>query len=175
METNNWYIITGAPHAGKTTLVEALKSRGYAVVFEAAREYIDKEMKQGKTLREIRKNELEFQKKILAIKIDNEKKAAREELIFWDRGIPDSVAYYGMLGAADDPFLQEAVRNVTYKKVFLLQPLAYKKDYARIEDEKQQRMIHELLKKAYLSHGCELVEVEGDVFEERLESILKNL
>ena len=96
-------------------------------------------------------------------------------MIFWDRGIPDSVAYYEMLGVVGDPFLRAAVADASYKKVFLLQPLAYKKDYARTENEKQQRMIHELLKKAYLEHGCELVEVRGDIFEERLESILKNL
>ncbi|MEK9151314.1 MAG: ATP-binding protein [Patescibacteria group bacterium] len=175
MKTNNWYIITGAPHAGKTTLIEALENLGHTVMFEAAREYIDEEMKMGKTIREIREDELEFQKKILAMKIEKENKASREELIFWDRGIPDSMAYYEMLGVAEDPFLQKAMENAVYKKVFLLQPLAYKKDYARTESEEQQRMIHELLKKAYLAHGCELVEVGGDVFEKRLESILKNL
>src|SRR3989344_2774516 len=98
MKTNHWYIITGAPHAGKTTLIEALEGLGHTVVFEAAREYIDEEMKKGKTLREIRANELEFQERVLAIKIEKEKKASRKELIFWDRGIPDSVAYYEMLG-----------------------------------------------------------------------------
>lgn len=175
MKTNKWYVITGAPHSGKTTLVEALKSRGYTVMFEVAREYIDEEMKKGRTLEEIRKNELEFQRKVLAIKIDNEKKASQEEMIFWDRGIPDSVAYYEMLGAGDDFFLQEATKKSFYKKVFLLQPLPYKKDYARTEDEKQQQDIHELLKKAYVAHGYDVVEIQGDTPEERLDNVLKNL
>ncbi|PIS15984.1 hypothetical protein COT62_00785 [Candidatus Roizmanbacteria bacterium CG09_land_8_20_14_0_10_41_9] len=60
MKKNNWYVITGAPSAGKTTLLKELEKKGYTVIYEAARIIIDREMKKGKKLSEIRKNELEF-------------------------------------------------------------------------------------------------------------------
>ena len=42
--SNNWYVITGAPSSGKTTLLEYLKKKGQKVYFEWARIYIDQEM-----------------------------------------------------------------------------------------------------------------------------------
>lgn len=173
MRKNNWYIITGAPHAGKTTLLKKLKERGYTVRPEAARVYIDRELKKGKTLREIRKDEFAFQKKILKIKIRNEKKASPEEVIFWDRGIPDSLAYYEMLETERDPFLQRALKECHYKKVFLLSPLPYKKDYARTENHDQQLLIHRLLRKAYRKHP--VVELKSRSRERRVSAVLKNL
>ncbi len=175
MKKNNWYVITGAPHAGKTTLVEELKKMGHRVVWEAARVYIDEEIEKGEKLEEIRKDELAFQKKILEIKIKNEERESQTEIIFWDRGIPDSLAYFEMLGVTDDEFLQSASKKSKYAKVFLLSPLPYKKDYARVENEEQQKLIHTLLKKAYKDCGQEVIEI-GDVgLEERLGIILKNL
>ena len=168
-------MFTGVPGSGKTTLIEKLREMGHKVVLEAARIYIDEEIEKGKTLEDIRKNELDFQRKILEIKIENEKKESRGEIIFWDRGIPDSLAYYEMLGFAEDKFLRDAIKNAKYKKVFLLSTLPYKKDYARIESEEQQKIIHDLLKKTYINSGYELIELGNVGLEERIEIILKNL
>lgn len=174
MKNNSWYVITGAPHAGKTTLIEELEKIGHKVVLEAARVFIDEEIEKGETIEEIRKDEFEFQKKVLKMKIENETKKSQKEIIFWDRGIPDSLAYLEMLGITDE-FFQKAANNSEYKKVFLLSPLPYKKDYARTENEEQQLMIHKLLKKAYGNPKYNLIEI-GDIgVEERLKFILKNL
>lgn len=171
MKANNWYVITGAPHSGKTTLIEKLKELGYKVVLETARVYIDQEIEKGRRIEEIRKNELDFQKKILDLKIENEKKELKDETIFWDRGIPDTWAYLEMIGEA----LDKSLAKSQYKKVFLLNPLPYEKDYARTENEEEQLILHELLKKAYKQEGHDVVEVKIDGKEERLKFILDNL
>lgn len=175
MKKNNWYVITGAPHSGKTTLIEMLRDLGYRVVLEAARVYIDEEIEKGKTLEEIRIDELGFQRKVLEMKIENEEKESKEDVIFWDRGIPDSLAYYEMLGFAEDRFLQEVTKKAKYKKVFLLDTLSYEKDYARTESEDQQKLIHDLLKKTYKSCGHELIEIGNVGPKERLRIILESL
>ena len=41
------YVITGAPGAGKTTILAALRERGYAVVAEAATDVISGEQARG--------------------------------------------------------------------------------------------------------------------------------
>jgi predicted ATPase len=37
----NWYVITGAPCSGKTSVIRELEKRGYRVVHEVARAYIE--------------------------------------------------------------------------------------------------------------------------------------
>ena len=159
MENNNWYVVTGAPHAGKTSVIELLEKKGYRVVYETARIYIDKEIAKGGTIKEIRKNELEFQKGILDLKIDIEKNLPKDEVIFFDRAMPDSAAYYELYGLSDDKYLKEAIKKCKYKKVFLFDYLDYKKDYARIESKEEQKKLQELLEKSYKKFKIPLVKV----------------
>ncbi|MCK5320027.1 ATP-binding protein [Candidatus Parcubacteria bacterium] len=175
-KNNNWYVITGAPHSGKTSVVELLEEKGYRVVYEAARIYIDQEIKKGRTIKEIRKNELEFQKGILDLKIDVEKNLPKDEVIFFDRAIPDSDAYYELCGLSFDKCLKKAISKCEYKKVFLFEFLPYKKDYARTESEEDQEKLQELLEKSYKKLKAPLVKVpKMKSKEDRLEFVLDNL
>ncbi len=172
---NNWYVITGAPSSGKTTIIKMLEKKGYDVVYEAARIYIDEEMAKGKTIEQIRANELLFQEKILKFKIDCEKKLPKEKIIFFDRGIPDSDAYYRVHGAENDIFLKESMSKCSYKKVFLFELIGYKKDYARIESKEEQLQIQKLLRESYEKLNIPLVVVPKMPIRERLDFVLNNL
>ena len=44
----NWYVITGAPSSGKSSVIRELENLGYRVVHEVARAYIEEELKKGK-------------------------------------------------------------------------------------------------------------------------------
>ena len=50
----NWYVITGAPCSGKTTLIDQLADLGYNTVPEAGRKYIENELAKGRSLDEVR-------------------------------------------------------------------------------------------------------------------------
>jgi len=63
MDKPKWYVITGGPCSGKTTIIKELRKIGYIVYPEAARIFIDKEIRKGRLLKEIRKNEAKFQKR----------------------------------------------------------------------------------------------------------------
>jgi len=67
-----WYVITGGPGSGKTTTVNLLKDRGYKTTIEHARHYIDSQKVSGKTVEEIRKNQLAFQQGILDMQVAQE-------------------------------------------------------------------------------------------------------
>jgi predicted ATPase len=176
MASNNWYVITGAPHAGKSTLIRLFKAKGYETRDEAARVYIDREMAVGKTLAEIRGNELAFQQEILKMKVEWEKEAASEKSIFWDRAIPDTEAYYNLLGVALDEVLIKALADCRYQKAFLLDYFPYNQDYARVETEAEQIKLHDLLAVSYRRLGIPVIEVaKMNSDEERLEFILNNL
>ncbi|MCK4539550.1 ATP-binding protein [Candidatus Parcubacteria bacterium] len=176
MKNNNWYVITGAPHSGKTSVVKLLEKRGYRVMYETARIYIDQEIEKGRIIEDIRKNELEFQKGILDLKIDIENNLPKDEVIFFDRAIPDSGAYYELCGLTGDKYLEDAIGKCEYKKVFLFELLPYKKDYARTESEKQQKKLQVLLEKSYKKFNSPLVKVpKMNSKKDRLAFILDNL
>ncbi len=176
MALNNWYVVTGGPSAGKTTTIEVLEERGYRVVYEVARIYIDQEIAKGKTIEEIRENDLFFQEEILKMKIKTEKELPKEEVIFFDRGIPDTDAYYKLCGRKNDLFLLKAIENCYYKKVFLLDLLDMEKDYARTETREEQIKIHNLLEKSYKKTTFPIIEVpKMKSKQERVDFLLNNL
>ena len=172
---NNWYVITGAPSSGKTTIIGLLKEKGFNVMHEMARIYIDQEMQKGKTKKEIRKDEAEFQRKILDLKINCEKKLSKNEMVFLDRGIPDTDAYNRLYGISNDNHLEEAMKKSSYKKVFLLDLLDYKEDYARVETREQQKQLHGLLEESYGKINANIIKVPVIPPAERVGFILKNL
>ena len=168
-------MVTGGPSAGKTSVLEELERRGYRVQYEAARIYIDEQMALGKTIEEIRKEEAPFQRKILEMKIEAEKLLPADEIIFFDRGIPDSIAYYELAGLSpSDPFLLKAVKESHYRKVFLPDLLPMEHDYARTDADKAG-LIHQLLEKYYTDEGYSVIRVPKMTIEERADVIVENL
>lgn len=172
---NNWYVITGAPSSGKTTIVKLLEKKGYKVLYEVARTYIDKELAKGKTINEIRKDESAFQKNILDHKVHFESKLNPKDITFLDRAIPDSVAYYELVGVPKDKNLKNAVKKTFYKKIFLFESLDFEKDYATTESKEQIKKLVKLLEKAYNSLSFPIIKVPKMSIEKRLEFILDNL
>ena len=174
MQTN-WYVITGGPSSGKTTTVNLLNARGYKTTIEHARHYLDTKRNSGKTVEEVRKHQAEFQLAILDMQIEQEKSLSPDDVIFLDRAIPDALAYYRFLNLPEDETLLEALRTVSYKKIFILDCLPFVKDYARTEDEAAQKKIQALLIEVYESLPFPVIHVPVLQPEERVDFILKNL
>lgn len=171
----NWYVITGGPGSGKTTTVNLLKGMGYTTTIEHARHYIDTMRVRGKTVEEIRKNQIEFQLKILDMQIEEERSHAPEEIIFLDRAIPDARAYYRFLNIPEDPKLADVLENVCYKKIFILDPLPLVNDYARTENATAQKQIHFFITEVYESLGFPVIHVPKLPPEARVQYILNKM
>ncbi len=175
MTKNNWYVLTGGPCSGKTTVLEALKKKGYTIFYEAARIFIDQELKKGNSLKKIRRDELVFQKKILRMKVKIEKALPKDEILFLERGIPDSFAYFKICGVEEDKELEKALKKSNYKKVFLLELLDYKKDYARTENKRTAFKLEKALKESYQRLNIPVVKVPTMPLNKRVKYILNNL
>lgn len=171
---SNWYVVTGGPSSGKTTVLTELKKLGYIIYPEAARVFIEGEMAKGKSLKEIRGNETRFQRKVLKIKIEAEKTAPKDRIVFFDRAIPDSTAYFKICGLDPKEVLKICRRNV-YRKVFFLQQLPFKNDYARTEDEKTIKKLNKLLKESYQKLGYKVINVPVMSVQERVKKILAEI
>ncbi|MEK7451027.1 MAG: ATP-binding protein [Patescibacteria group bacterium] len=172
---NNWYVITGAPSSGKTTIIKLLEKKGYKVLYEIARAYIDQELKKGKTIQEIRKDEANFQRKILDLKIKYESKLNPKKITFLDRAIPDSIAYYELTKVPRDKYLDKAMKRTYYKKIFIFEKLELEKDYARTESKKDVEKLESLIEKAYENLSFPIIKVPKMGVGKRLKFILDNL
>ncbi|MCX6764091.1 MAG: ATP-binding protein [Candidatus Nealsonbacteria bacterium] len=170
----NWYVITGGPCSGKTTVIDYLSFLGHKTVPEVARSIINAEVDKGKTIEEIRANDVEFQKNIFQIKIENENKLSPEKDIFIDGAVACSIAHYQIVGLDPAPIIAEAKKR-KYKKIFFLEPILFKKDYARIEDEKMAERIGQMHYKAYSNLGYNVIRVPVIPIKERINFILNKI
>lgn len=175
IKQTNWYVITGGPSSGKTTTVNLLKELGYITTMEHARHFLDTQRLKGKTVEEVRQNQQEFQLAVLDMQIRQEKEIAPNLLVFLDRAIPDALAYYHFLKLKPDPKLMVALQTVSYKKIFIMDCLPLKNDYARNENAAAQMEIHKLITSVYESLPFEVIHVPVLSAEERVNFILKHL
>jgi predicted ATPase len=174
MSDTNWYVITGAPSSGKTTLVKELERRGYRVVDEVARGLIEEGMGRHLTLEEIRSDKGDFQNLVLRTKVEIEKGLPRDEVIIFDRAIPDSIAYFEV--ACLDPTLavSKSPRD-HYRKVFMLDRVPFQKDQARAEDQGTAARLDQSLEAGYRQRGYEVTRIGVMPVKERLRLLIEEI
>ena len=160
---------------GELIYERGLKERGYKTTIEHARHYIDTQQITGKNIGEIRHNQRAFQEAVLDMQIAQEARLPPGEIIFLDRALPDALAYYRFLNFPPHEKLTQALRNVYYRKIFILDLLPLALDYARTEDAEAQKRIQQLLTEVYESLPFPVVHVPALSQGERVDFILKHL
>ncbi len=168
-------IITGAPGTGKSSIIQELRDQGNHVFDEVAREVIKKESELGS-------NHLpwldlgNFSKKVVSGQI--EQFHQNKDLSFYDRGIPDVVAYmtYGNLPLFEE--LENAIKDFKYfDKVFITPPWSdiYINDPERKESFEDASKIHDYLIEAYTSLKYQIIEIPKVEVNQRVKFIFDNL
>ena len=174
MQQTNWHVITGAPCSGKTAVIRELEQLGYPVVHEVARAYIDERLQNGETIAQIKTDILSFERHILYKKIAIEQSLLKEETVFLDRAVPDSVGYYILEGLDPDDPIQKS-RLWRYKKIFFFDRIPFEKDPVRSEDDKIASKLDGLLKESYRMLDYEIVFVPLMTVSDRVSFILKHV
>ena len=169
----NWVVITGAPCSGKTTIIQRLESKGYHVAHEVARAYISDLLREDPQHPKLN-HDSHMQDKILSLKRAREKFLNPKDKVFFDRGVPDSLAYY-RLYQLDEAVVRDKLHRFIYKAVFYLDPLPLVKDDIRKEDEATAKEIGELIQQGYTELGYSLIHVPVLPIQERLAFILDKL
>lgn len=172
--TNEWYVLTGGPCAGKTTTIDELAKRGYPVVAEPARLIIEEKLAEGKTIGEI-VTDPDWLPSVIRRSLQLHTAAPENETVFFDRGIADSIAYYHLNNRALEPESKTMIDSVRYQKVFLLDLVDFRNDEARSESIEEARALHTLISNAYESLGYEIVRIPVMPVEERVNHILAHL
>jgi predicted ATPase len=175
-DSKNWYVITGGPSTGKTTLLLELEKLGHAIIPEAARTWIDQNLAKGLSIEQMRADEKMFQEDIARLKQKIESAHPADTLTFLDRGMHDTLAYLRHYGFGIEDWIQKAVEGSHYKKVFVLEPLAaFQKDYARTEDQDFTQKLTKLLHDAYKEYGMKPISVPAMPITQRVAFVLEHV
>ena len=167
----SWVVITGAPCSGKTTVINELAAAGYETVEEVARKYIESHIRNGTSADDLRADEAKFQRILIDEKVKAEKNADEEKLIFFDRGVPDSITYYRVAGLNPNEALNDCF-HYRYGLVLLFDRLTYEDDHVRTEDEETAVFIDEWIERDYRSLGYEVKRVPVLPVKERVKYVI---
>ncbi|GAB3850675.1 AAA family ATPase [Dactylosporangium cerinum] len=170
------YIITGAPGAGKTTVVAALRGRGYAVVDEAATDINIRLQALGRDEAWRDPGFIDAITRLQRERLEQPAAPATAVQVF-DRSPFCTLALARYLGLPVSPVLAEELDRVaaegTYQpRVFFVQLLGFITPTAVRRISLEQSVAFERFhEQAYRDHGFELVDVPAGTVEERVELI----
>lgn len=133
---NNFHIFTGGPGAGKTTVLEALRARGYSYVEETGRKIIQEQKAIGGNIHH-NGDRIAYRDLMLSRAIaDYERMSAEERPVFFDRGIPDLVGYNTLIGTDIPQAMRAAAETYRYNPdAFVFPP--WQEIYANDAERKQ--------------------------------------
>lgn len=170
-----WVVITGAPSSGKTSVIEDLRARGYAVQDEVARDLIEECLRRGLSVEDVRRDGgKQLQRDILRLKMGREALLDPDECVFMDRGMPDSISYFRLAGLDVQAAVQASLK-FRYAAVFIFDRLPLVSDGIRSEDESVAQKIDGMLRADYKSLGYDPVSVPVMPVVARSDFILENL
>jgi predicted ATPase len=176
--TDRFFVLTGGPGSGKTTLIEALKVKGYEAAPEAGRAVIrDQTASGGNALPWA--DRLLFAERMLAFDLHNYAEAREwSGPVFFDRGVPDVVGYLELSGLPAPPDTEKAARSYRYaSRVFVLPPWLeiFGQDAERRQSFAEAERTYRAMVAIYLRLGYELVEVPHAPVNERAEFLLARI
>ena len=167
-------MITGGPGTGKTTLINALGKSGFSFLPEVSREVTSAAQISGIDQLFL-EDPLQFSNALLEARVEQFRLADQHQgaLLFYDRGIPDVMAYLEYLGQPYDAHFVEYSQEHRYDQVLFLPPWAdiYTQDKERYESFEQSKKIHEYLVKTYEELGYQSLEIPVGTIEQRIEFV----
>lgn len=156
MQKTNFFLFTGAPGVGKTTLLDALRAAGEVCVDETHRAVIREQAQLGV---DIRADQTAYRD--LCARRDLEKYDAHLGAtgpVFFDRGLPDSLAGDGL----DPPWLAQAALDRRYNATVFLPPPwpdIFAQDAEQTQDYAEALAVHQRIWRTLDQLGYRAVEL----------------
>ncbi len=170
-------VITGGPGTGKTSLVKHLEDSGHLCYHEIIRDFTSKAI-HGSDPSKFETNPLafvddpySFNEKLLLGRLKQFKEATSvsEPVVFFDRGMPDVLAYMDFFKQDYGDDFIKACRQNRYDEVVILPPWKhiYISDNERFESFEEATAIHRELQRTYELFNYSPITVPTGTIEER--------
>ena len=177
MSESKKYIITGGPGFGKTSIIKELEKRGYISVHEVSRSIIKEQLEIGGDILPW-ENLSTFSRLVFEKRVHQYEETAQDSFSFFDRGVPDVVAYM----VRDELELPEkylhALSELNYNPIVFLTPPweeIFINDNERKEDFEQACDIHNYINDTYSKLGYSIVEIPKLDITSRVDFILGHI
>lgn len=178
-------VITGAPGTGKTVVVRELESMGFPCFHEIIRD-MTADAKNDENSKEAVSNPLAFVDDPFQFNLDllngriqhfQQSEKQKKGTVFFDRGIPDVLAYMDYFQQEYNATFTGACEDYKYDELFIMPPWKeiYVSDDERLETFEEAQELHQCLMSTYKKYGYKPILVPKTTIEERITFILNRL
>ena len=171
-------VITGGPGTGKTSIIKKLENIGHCVFHESSREIIKKYKQLGHDQLFL-SDPIKFSEILLNNRVQQFEEASQLNFdnIFFDRGIPDILAYLNYKEVSYGKEFGLASKKFKYDYIFIAEPWKeiYKNDEERYESYEELKIINKYLKKTYSELGYEFFVLPEESVEARVNFIIETI
>ncbi|KWK70712.1 AAA family ATPase [Burkholderia ubonensis] len=173
-----FFVVTGGPGSGKSTLIDALERAGFARSQEAGRGVIrDQVAVDGPALPW--RDRSAFAELMLGWEMRSHHLARQARgPVFFDRGVPDVIGYLRLSGLAVPAHAEAAARRFRYhRRVFIAPPWPdiYTQDAERRQDFAEAVRTCDAMVECYASYGYRLIELPRASVKARVHFVLDAL
>lgn len=170
-----FFVLTGGPGSGKTTLIAAMKRRGYATTEEAGRGVIREELDAGGNALPWIDPE-RFAERMFEWELRSYRSAERiSGAVFFDRGLPDTIGYLRLEGLPVPFAMEEEALRLRYNRQVVIAP-PWKDIYGKDEERRQSWQVavrtYEVMAETYDALGYGLVELPRGTVEDRADFLI---
>jgi predicted ATPase len=174
---NHLFIISGGPGSGKSTLIQALASRGFHCMPEAGRAIIQDQLAIGGSALPWA-NKTAFAELMLNWDLRSYREAQLlQGPVLFDRGIPDVMGYLLLCGLPVPPHIEKAAQTFRYnQRVFLAPhwPEIFTQDAERKQSEAEASATYHRMVDVYTRLGYHICQLPLTIVEERVQFVLEN-
>lgn len=162
VDSDRFFVLTGGPGAGKTTLIDALAARGFATTQEAGRGVIREQLRDGGDGLPWVDPE-RFAQRMFEWELGSYRQAQRQDgPVLFDRGLPDTLGYLRLEGLEAPTWMEEEAWRLRYNaRVFIAPP--WKEIFGGDEERRQTWEVavrtYEIMARTYMELGYDLVEL----------------
>lgn len=175
MDRSNFFILTGGPGSGKTTLIKELNNRGCFSVEDVARKVIQDEIIL------VDENDLKSRiERMIVRSIDTYKVAVQKQakITIFDGAVLDYIGYADRTNTSISEELKNAALSLVYSKKVFIAPTwkeIYCNDSERIQSIDEAIAVYNYLFKLYLEHGYEIIKLPQASIECRADFVMNHI
>lgn len=178
-------VITGGPSTGKTVVIDKLEKQGFTCLHEVIRDMTQEKKTEDVATAFVTNpivsvaDPMAFNTNLLNARVAQYQsvKTQKSDLIFFDRGIPDVLAYMDCFGQSYGSVFKDASTNHRYDAIFIMPPWReiHVSDNERFESYEESLRVNDALTNAYTRFGYDIQIVPKTTIDERVGFILEQL